>query len=693
MPDELRLGQRLGRKVSRLFADIANPDVTGNRISGTALIGLLVIWGALMSLTWATWGNLTSDCGREMYVPTVLSEGKMLYRDVWYSYGPAAPYFNSLLFRIFGVHLSILYWAGSLSALGCAVFLYLVGIRLGSPIIGWTVGAAVLTQAFAVGLFCFPLPYSFASVYGYLTACCYLWLVVSACTSVGKVWVFWAGTCAAIALLLKTEYGFACYLTLALLVGARWIQRRSWRFTLGEIFAILPGVLLCLMVIHWMISIRGIQFILDENLASAGTSFPGSYFMKTYGRVWLEKFGLTLSVAAFAQAAIRLSVLGACVIAFRRVLHRVLPNKNGTWVFFGAELCVLVVGLFIRNLPGPAQAFFRSIFFPMDMVLVVALAAIPAWWYIFRNDTERRNIAIPLLLTFASLLGSRVLMRMQPSYYAIYCNGPAILSFLLLLSRVLIPRKYRSGPRQAVVPITVFIGAIAFGVLMTIGPSFPASYLVRGVIFVLLVLGLTRVRRKAFSDLLYQAEVLTCFNVLLPIALYAGPFVFFGTGLEPLTSDRGTVRVSRHLAENYRSAIAFMREKDTLGQTVLSIPEDSSLYFFSATHCPIRLIAFTPGVLTPGRMTDDLIHDVEMKHIDYLLWSNRKFTEYGVTTFGSDFDGVFGDYLRAHYRPIGPLIPDNGPGWDAVIWERLPYDGASATYREQKTFSVGRASR
>ena len=55
---------------------------------------------------------------------------KMLYRDVWFLYGPAAPYFNSYLFRIFGLRLEVLYWAGSLSALACAVLLFLSGKQL-----------------------------------------------------------------------------------------------------------------------------------------------------------------------------------------------------------------------------------------------------------------------------------------------------------------------------------------------------------------------------------------------------------------------------------------------------------------------------------------------------------------------------------------------------------------------------------
>ena len=65
-----------------------------------------------------------------MYVPAVLAEGRTLYREVWFPYPPAAPYFNSWLFRLFGTHLNTLYWAGCLAALGSAVFLFLSLIHI-----------------------------------------------------------------------------------------------------------------------------------------------------------------------------------------------------------------------------------------------------------------------------------------------------------------------------------------------------------------------------------------------------------------------------------------------------------------------------------------------------------------------------------------------------------------------------------
>ena len=83
------------------------PAVPWNSATQLGLVALLVLWAVRFYATWATWGSLTIDCGREVYVPAMLAEGKTLYRDLWYPYPPLAPYFNSYLFRWFGVHLNV----------------------------------------------------------------------------------------------------------------------------------------------------------------------------------------------------------------------------------------------------------------------------------------------------------------------------------------------------------------------------------------------------------------------------------------------------------------------------------------------------------------------------------------------------------------------------------------------------------
>lgn len=88
-----------------------------------------------------------------MYVPALLAEGKVLYRDAWFTYGPASARLNGHLFRLFGVH-SERALLGRLSfCTGSLIFLYLAGMRQSSWMVGWT-AAAILWQRH------FILPYS-----------------------------------------------------------------------------------------------------------------------------------------------------------------------------------------------------------------------------------------------------------------------------------------------------------------------------------------------------------------------------------------------------------------------------------------------------------------------------------------------------------------------------------------------------
>ena len=262
------------------------------------LAALLVLWCWKLWSTWAAWGELSIDSGHEMYVPWMLSRGKMLYRDVWFMYPPAAPYINAFLFRVFGVRLEVLYWAGSLSALGSAIFLFLSGVRFDARLAGWTAGAALLLEAFQPTLFCFPLPYSFSTVYACLAGCAFLWFVLGAWSSDSRGWLFAAGGAGALAFLLKTEVGTACYATFAVLVAAKCRARKSWRLAGSAAAALLPGLLCCVAVFGWMFSIAGVEFIARENIMS----WPGSYFMRTYGKLWLKSTGFTVSASDFADA-------------------------------------------------------------------------------------------------------------------------------------------------------------------------------------------------------------------------------------------------------------------------------------------------------------------------------------------------------------------------------------------------------
>src|SRR5690242_6412530 len=72
-----------------------------------AAAALILAWA-----TWAHWGSIQVDCGRELYVPLQVLNGKTLYRDLWYPYGPLEPYVAAGLIWLFGPHLNTFYFFG-----------------------------------------------------------------------------------------------------------------------------------------------------------------------------------------------------------------------------------------------------------------------------------------------------------------------------------------------------------------------------------------------------------------------------------------------------------------------------------------------------------------------------------------------------------------------------------------------------
>jgi len=380
-------------------------------------------------------------------------------------------------------------------------------------------------------------------------------------------------------------------------------------------------LVLCALVIRWMVSIAGVEFITQENIYS----WPSSYFMKTYGKAWLEATGFTVSGSAFVGAFYHALPMAAVLLAAYILLRMRSFDPRSLLVraviVFSLAFYFVHNNYFLLSNQHTAMQFLSRVFFPRDMVLYVIVAAVAAWCYLWSRPAPASNLAIALVFTYSGVLAFRILMKMNAGGYSIFYNGPVVLSFLLLLCMA-IPRANRS--RRFVV----------------------------------------------------LAEVALCLGCLTPIFLFTRINEAEARDFVPFNTDRGAIRVSKHMAENYKAAIQFMKEKAALGQSVLSVPEDTSLYFLSGMDCPIRVFSFTPGVLAPGKMTDETIREIGQKPVDYILWSNRSFKEFGVPVFGEDFDREVGDYLKSHYRPIGPLIPGTNQGtnddqeWTAVVWLR-----------------------
>lgn len=151
--------------------------MTASRAWIALALGAAALHGAVLG--WGTWGDVAGDTGRELEIARLLAEGRRLYVDVAYYYGPLAPYLNALLTRLFGAHLDVFVAAGLASAVLAAAGLAAI-VR---PLAG-SVAAAVTGVAFAyccafahlhyANVFNWVLPYGFPSTYGML---CAIWSV------------------------------------------------------------------------------------------------------------------------------------------------------------------------------------------------------------------------------------------------------------------------------------------------------------------------------------------------------------------------------------------------------------------------------------------------------------------------------------------------------------------------------------
>src|SRR5215471_21729184 len=87
---------------------------------------IFLLFIILLGSSWQRWTQPLIDHGREMNLPARILAGERLYNDVQFLYGPFAPHFNALLYRVFGIHLSVLKVSGAV----CAILILLMIYRL-----------------------------------------------------------------------------------------------------------------------------------------------------------------------------------------------------------------------------------------------------------------------------------------------------------------------------------------------------------------------------------------------------------------------------------------------------------------------------------------------------------------------------------------------------------------------------------
>jgi len=572
---------------------------------------------AMFVATWASWPDLIVDCGRELYVPWALLQGKRLYRDVWYPYGPLAPDVIALLLRIFGANLNTFYGTGLAMFTASALVLHSIALRFVPPIVALLCALVFLAQGFQPILFNYIVPYSYAATFMCFLCLLTLLFLLRYVEHKGLVNLCAAGLCAGLASISKIEAVLPCAAGMGgALILCAWRSANPVRTLRLAVVALLPGFLVSATVFLWLIVQIKIDFLVHGNWASV----PGSYFMQRYGSFWIRKWGLRVVPSEMGDLA--LHTLGAAL--FWSAIAWLSWKRR--WLVVAA--LVLLAAFFthlFHGLSPSAQllvsaADSRLIFdlsFPRGMFLIaVALLAVVCVQAIRLRQSP--PIALFITVIFALMLGFRVMAEIYPSGYAIFSSPLLLLVFFAALwNTFLFVRPMVSFTSNAI-PVFTCFAAYAFLFARMISWSYS---------------GITLPTEAQTPD--------------------TGAMARFGTPL--IRAPLGYLRRTRQNEILMNQFLPVIEDAKQKGQKVLLLPELTGLYFVAGILAPSRYELLLPGVLEPGKYTDGLLHELEINRPDLIIVSNRRTSEYGVNYFGLDYDQDVLRWIEEHYRNVGEI--------------------------------------
>jgi len=577
-----------------------------------ARLAILAVFAVLTIYTWAHWGDVDVDSGREMYVPAALARGKVLYRDLWYPYGPLAPYLLAGLFRWFGASLYTLYAFGLTTTLGFALLLFEVSRRFLPPAPAFLVSFCALMQGLQADIFDYVVPYSYSATVGSLIGMACLYFVLRSLFAVSRLSLFTAGWCAGLALMCKPEFGFACYATLVFAVIASPRVASQTRPTLRNALLCVPGLGAGLIAYVWM----GIQYGAPMLLMEGAFRSQTRYFMQAYGAQWIADHGLRLRPAEILHSV---ALVGLSLLVWYGIVHFVRWATRRRWVFW----CLIGSGFLAaaaRAMKLPFAVALYTYWHASEFVVFPSgmfwLACGVFFWATraFLRQGDAASLGTAIISVYAMTAGIRVMAEVMPRDYAIFYNSALFLLFVMTLVRV--------------------IGRAAAAWL-------PAA--------------------KGRLNL-----SLACLHAVW-LGLLIAPYP--KSLPSKLATSRGVIYTRPAEAQLFPRIISFIDGRKAEGRTVMVLPEVTSLYFFTGTDAPTRWYYLHPGVLAPDE-EDECIAQIERQKVDFILLSNRRTAEYGSNYFGLDYNqrlyrwigtnyevvGQFGEFVREKDRPFAMLI-------------------------------------
>lgn len=573
----------------------------------------------LLRFSWLKWGDLIVDVGREMYIPLELLQGKLLYRDISYLYGPFSAYFNAVLFKTLGVHLDSLIAGGVITTCMASILIYKIArIFLNTLLATFAVLTFLFVFAFGqyvyLGNYNFILPYSYPAIHSILFSLAALYFFYSSLFKISRHKTI-CGIFILLTFLCRIEIGLMLTLSIMLTLVIRALsQREASKKLLGHLLTYVALPLVFAILIYGLFLINSFKMMQKSNLLdiffknintdNLFTQFlSGTYNIPANAAIMLKVFLYYLFLCI-------LFIIGGFII--ERIFRAAPLFKKSIFSFAVASVFLWISFIFFKRF-FTYDLQYRCL--PLICLLTVFICA----WKYRKNEVRGENLFIITISLFSLFLMARMLFRVWAGHYGFYILVPGMLVY------------------------NIFFFKIIAGVLKSawMRRCFNLGFLF---IFILFVISHFNISR-----LCYQQRTLK------------------------VSSPRGTLYVfDNEREERCKELIEFLRDHTDKRESLVVFPEGLTINFLSERNNPLYYYIYLPIDLDKPEVSQDIITEMKNKNVDYVALIQRDTSEYGYAIFGKDYAKQLWNYISENYilyKQFGPF-PFTSQGFGIALFKR-----------------------
>jgi len=556
---------------------------------------VIVTFIAMLVVSWRRWTSMIVDIGRETDLPFRIMNGEMLYRDVHYIYPPFSPYFNALLYRVFGPHLDTLILGGIFFAALLTFLCYKIASRFMPST------QAAIAVSFIVVLCVFKpagnmiLSYSAAGVHAAVFSLAAILFTMDYAERGKRRDLIVAGVFIGLAAITKQEFAFSC----ATAATAFLIYRHRSNvlaFLRDLAFVAIPAMIVAVPVFAWLFANIDWRILINDCHLFL-TNIPESLVF--YNRF---RSGLDHPVASVFQmlggAAVSIA-FAALVVLFSDKTGR-LRSRSVIAFAVSSIVVAIILFFFIEDWDGsPLRA------------LPFFLAAMIFWSWTRKpksgesenlpSEGSHRHQILFIIAVYALAMIVRVVLRVPSGGFSgsFYLPASIILIFYALL--VLLPQaigKWTNDDESQLRAMRIVTAICTLAIVVT-GVSFGIRF-----------------RRN------YNYEIV---------------------------APRGRLYGERYSGPALSETLKFIEANIAEGEFIAVLPEGCDIGFLTG-----RRMNFRHQVLIPSFLSEqdelDAIAALKKENIRYIFIPNRAMREFGKVEFGRDFYQTLGRYIEENYH-------------------------------------------